>query len=506
MEQHHNTDGWEMPNRDTKPVSFPIGPKELILALLMFICGLLLCNSVLYGGFNLGFSIFASLSLLCTAGYLLWSGCRPTGYSAALLILSLIILAGFARSNDSFVKFVLMCFLLVSENLGLCLLAGQNRRSPNGISSVLDAPRTLFTLGMGKCHEAFSGLLQAFRRSGAVGKKGSAIALGCCIAIPILAILIPLLVSADAAFDGLLQLLPKRDFSELFSTVVLGVFPACVLYIRSASLKHCPKEAPLSKTARKGISPLTVNTVLIAVALVYGAYLASQLAYFSGGFLGILPEGYTMAQYARRGFFEMAWLCAINLGLVVLSVGLVAKVDKAPLSTRLLCLFIGIVTLFLVVTASAKMFLYIGSYGLTRLRVLTEVIMLWLGITTLTVSIWLFAPKLPYMKAILLAGLVIGTSVIWADVDTVVARYNVSAYRSGRLETVDVAYLSRLGSGAVPYLQQLTEDQNPEIAQQAKFRLNRRSDAPIEDFREWNYASHIAGKYLPKPDVVTEQP
>ena len=75
MEQHHNTDGWELPNGDAQPVSFPIGPKELLLALFMFICGLLLCNSVLYGGFNLGFAIFAGLSLLCAAGYLLWSGC-----------------------------------------------------------------------------------------------------------------------------------------------------------------------------------------------------------------------------------------------------------------------------------------------------------------------------------------------------------------------------------------------------------------------------------------------
>lgn len=505
MEQHHNTDGWELPNGDTQPVSFPIGPKELILALFMFICGLLLCNSVLYGGFNLGFAIFAGLSLLCAAGYLLWSGCRLTGYSAALLILSLIILAGFARSNDGFIKFVLVCFLLVSENLGLCLLAGQNRRSSAGVSSLLDAPRTLFSLGMGMLPATFGGLLQAFRRSGTAGKKGGAILLGCCIAIPILAILIPLLVSADAAFDALLQLLPEWDLSELFTTAVVGIFPTCALYTRSIALKHSEQKAAAPKAARKGISPLTVNTVLIAVALVYGVYLASQLAYFSGGFLGILPEGYTMAQYARRGFFEMAWLCAINLGLIVLSIGLVAKDNKAPLSTRLLCLFVGIVTLFLVVTANAKMFLYIRSYGLTRLRVLTEVIMLWLGITTLLVSIWLFVPRLAYMKAVLLSALVIGGGILWADVDTVVAHYNVSAYQSGALETVDIYYLDRLGNSAVPYLQLLTEDRNPDIAKQATNLLRGQYLSPAEDFREWNYVNHIAAKHLPK-DAVTDRP
>ena len=158
-----------------------------------------------------------------------------------------------------------------------------------------------------------------------------------------------------------------------------------------------------------------------------------------------------------------------------------------------------------VVAANAKMFLYIGSYGLTRLRVLTEVIMLWLGITTLLVSIWLFVPRLAYMKAVLLSALVIGGGVLWADVDTVVAHYNVSAYQSGVLETVDVYYLDRLGNSAVPYLQLLTKDRDPDIAKQATNLLQRQHVSPAEDFREWNYVNHAADRLL-SPDTVTDTP
>lgn len=491
---------WSFPQPpQSRPgAAFPTGAKELTFALLCLITGLLLFNSMFYGGVNLGFAIFAGLSLILAAGYLLCTGCHLTGYSTALLLLSLGILSGFARSDDGFVKFILFCFLLVSENLGLCLLAGQNRYLPGGAASMLDAPRTLFMLGIGKLPEAFRGLGNAFRRSGTAGKKSGAVLLGCAIAVPILAVLIPLLIRADAAFDGLLQLLPDWDPSELVVTVLMGIFPTCVLFIRTVALRHSPKDTPTPKATRKGISALTVNTVLIAVAVVYGVYLLSQLAYFSGGFLGILPEGYTLAQYARRGFFEMAWLCALDLGIIILAVWLVAKQEKSPLSTRLLCLFIGIVTLFLVLTASAKMFLYIGSYGLTRLRVLTEVIMLWLGITTLLVSLWLFLPKLPYMKAILLSALVIGGSVLWADVDTVVARYNVSAYQSGRLETVDVDYLTSLGNGAVPYLHRLTEASDPEVAEAATEYFECEHLYRENDFRSWNYVDHIADQYLPQ--------
>ena len=76
-----------------------------------------------------------------------------------------------------------------------------------------------------------------------------------------------------------------------------------------------------------------------------------------------------------------------------------------------------------------------------------------------------------------------------ADVDTVVARYNVRAYQSGQLETVDVSHLGSLSYSAVPYLQELTEDDNPEIAQMATDILNRKARFlnEEEDLRSWNY-------------------
>lgn len=285
------------------------------------------------------------------------------------------------------------------------------------------------------------------------------------------------------------------------TTLVLGAPLAWVLYTRTVALYSIP-EADTKNRPRKGLNSLTVNTVLIAVALMYGVYLLSQLAYFVGGFAGILPKGYTMAQYARRGFFEMAWLCAINLSIIALSVGLVRGEEKAPRSTCSICLFLGLVTLFLVAAASAKMFLYIGSYGLTRLRVLTEVFMLWLALTTVFVCIWLFSPKMPYMKLVMLAGLLLCAALMWADVDTQVARYNVRAYQEGKLETVDMGHLSRLNAGAVPYIAELVDDTDPEIAQIARDILAC-YDFTEYDLRGWNYtrsrATEILEKYAQTP-------
>ena len=488
------------PPAPQKP-AFPTGKQELIFGALTLVFAMLLCNCLLFGGANLGFAVSLVGTMVCAFCYLRSRGYRPDWYAGALLTLSLLIAASFAWNADSVLKFLMTCLLLAVPSLGLCLTAGKNYYSPNGFLSLLDSPRVLFGLGLGSMGQSARGVRDAFRSSGTAAKKGGAVAVGLLIAVPLLAVMIPLLMFADAAFEGLLALLPEFRWEECLTTFILGVPLAWALYTRTVALHHVPAAEKKNET-RKGLNPLTVNTVLIAVALMYGTYLLSQLAYFAGGFAGILPEDYTMSQYARRGFFEMAWLCAINLSIIALSVGLARCGGKPPRSTRMICLFLGLVTLFLVTAASAKMFLYIDSYGLTRLRVLTEVFMIWLGLTTVFVCVWLFEPKLPYMKLVMLTGLVFCAGLMWADVDAQVARHNVRAYQSGSLETIDMSHLSRLNAGAVPYIEELTGDADPEVAQDARDILADYNTSDY-DLRGWNYARIRAAKiletYQPKP-------
>lgn len=489
--------------------AFPTGLKELGFGVATMCAGLLLINSSLCGGFSLGFAIGYLLCLLCSVLYLVCSGRKPSKYSFTLLFLSAIIAASFARSDDSLVELVMFCFLVVSTNLGLCLLAGKNRHAPGSVRSLEDAAATLFSLGVGELPASYRGLHTTFRRSGTIGQKSGAVLLGLGITVPVLLIIIPLLMQADAAFEGMLRYLPDFSFPEFFGTVLFGGCLGFVLYTRNTALQHKELLPPVQRP-HKGASPLTVNTVLIAICLVYCAYLVSQLAYFTGGLAGILPENYTLAEYARRGFFEMAWLCAINLGIILFSLAVCAREKGTPLSTRLLCLFIGIVTLFFIIAASAKMILYIDSFGLTRLRMLTQVVMVFFAVVTVLVSVWLFVPKLPYMKAVIICALVIGAAVSWADVNTQVARYNVTAYLNGHMETVDVDYLNSLGDGVVPYLAKLAEEApDAAISDSAQFSLDNRWTEKPEDFRGWNYANHIAAKILgdpPSAETDTQYP
>lgn len=474
--------------------------REIILAVFTLICGIFLWNSILNGGFSLGFALGNLLLLGGTVVYLLRCGFRPGGYALALLGFCAAIAAGFAWSDDLLIKLFLALLLIAAYNMALAITTGQNRYAPGSVTSLLDGPRVLFGVGCGGLERSVRGLVDSAKSS---GKRSGPVLVGLLISVPLILVMVVLLMGADAAFEGLVDQLPEFDIRIATMSFLLGTFFAWLMYSRTVALRRMPRREE-TETVTCRVSPLTLNTVLSAVCLVYGVYLLSQLAYFWGGLSGILPEDFTLAEYARRGFFETAWLCAINLSCISLSLGLVKKDPVTPRLTRVLCLFIGLITVFFTVTACAKMLLYIDGYGLTRLRVLTQLTTLFLGAATVVVMVWIFCPKLPYMKIVMLMALALGTVTLWADVDTQVARYNVNAYRSGELATVDMDYLADLGGGALPYLEELTRDPDPVIAQEAKDLLSSARRRYDEDWQAWNYIS-AAGKEIKDRYPATEE-
>jgi len=480
--------------QQSKP-RYPMGKKELWFAGCVLLFSLIGANGYLYGGLNLAFAAGALALVLTTGFFLLRSEKRPTLYTVSLVVFALIIAAGFIRSDDGFVKGLLLLFMLLAVSMAFTITADKNRNDGRSISSVGSALAFSFCGGVGGIPQSVGGLFDALRSG--KGKNILAVLGGLLIAVPVLFILVPLLIKADAAFDGMMGLLPEMKLSELFGTVFWGLCSAIMLFSFGLSLVHGEPNSKNGPKSRKGMNSVTVCTVLILVAFVYLMYLLSQLAYLVGGLSGILPENFTLAQYARRGFFEMALLCLVNLAVMVGSIAIIKKDKGIPGLCRWLCAFIGLICLFLTVSAGAKLGLYIQGYGLTRLRILTLVITLFLGLCALTVTVWLFVRRLHYIKVTLLAALIIGAVVLWVDVDTVAASYNVNAYLEGRLEYVDVEYLGTLSDGAVPSIQKLTNAPDPQVAGAARQLLLSRNRS-YEDIRGWNYASWKAAQLTKK--------
>ena len=209
----------------------------------------------------------------------------------------------------------------------------------------------------------------------------------------------------------------------------------------------------------------------------------------------------------------MTLICIINLGLVF-GINLLSpkQAGRAPLSIRLFSLFLCVFSLLLAATSASKILLYVGSFGMTRLRIYTLVFIVFLAVVLLAVLVRLFRKNVPYMKIALVAAAVLFLGSAFADVDRVIAAYNVGSYQSGRLASMDMDTLEELRSDAVvPYLLELTEDASPEVRQRARVILSNRAVALLHisvegesvrvsddcgDWRGWNVTTARARALL----------
>jgi len=212
---------------------------------------------------------------------------------------------------------------------------------------------------------------------------------GVLISAPLLFVFGGLLASADALFEKLITDL--FDFERIASHTILTVICA---WAAMTTWWLCLEINPRSPVRRSDPDRLfrwgviEINVALGLLSLLFISFIAVQARYFFGGHEHVLKEaGLTYAEYARRGFFELAWVAAIALALLVNC----ARVMQAagPLGKRMhkaVTAVIAVCVLLIIASALYKMRLYIDTYGLTRLRLYTACFMVWMA----TVFLWLY--------------------------------------------------------------------------------------------------------------------
>jgi hypothetical protein len=134
--------------------------------------------------------------------------------------------------------------------------------------------------------------------------------------------------------------------------------------------------------------PCLAWTVISAVfCLFYAVFFIIQARYLLGAFSHTLPAGFTVAQYARQGFFQMCRIMALNFLLVLL----VAKTsDNYTGAIKAAVTALLATSVLFAVVAMSKLVLYISCFGFTPLRLASS----WLVFTLLSgcvfagVNIW----------------------------------------------------------------------------------------------------------------------
>ncbi len=471
MEDHRNGTVYQPPTSTTTAPpeppcernSFDLTRQDRVFVLLLTALCVAVSAFGLWGGLHTGWTVsFLAVFAVATA-YLCGKGRRVTAFSVGCAALCVTVSLLFAETTNGVIRFLGFVTQLILMLVWFgTTVTDRADRTDLGLVNTVFAP--VFRLGFRYLPTTVRSLFVGNRQGRIFGK----ILLGVLVSLPALGIVVPLLQESDEAFSGLMTMLATHlgeTVGKVFVGLLLALFVVgyCVA-VRKESLPDRPVRT------FGGIDSVVLGTFLSALSVCYLAYLFSQLAYFFSGFGGFLPEGYTftVAEYARRGFFEMSALAAINFGFVFLALLLARKQEGTPRgAVRWLCVFIIVFTLLILATAVSKMVLYMRSFGLTVLRVGTTAFMLCLAVVFLCLLCRLFVKKASVLKTAVLTVGVVLTVLGVGNVNRLVAAYNYHAYHAGWLESVDVQQLYDLGSEGVPYLVELTHDADDEIVDKA---------------------------------------
>jgi hypothetical protein len=274
------------------------------------------------------------------------------------------------------------------------------------------------------------------------------------VAIPLVLIFGALFRNADPVFDRMAGNLLRFDVEEVLSHVVPIAFMSWFAagYLRHTMLASRPMfsrpEIPLPS-----LGAVEVGIILGVLNTLFLTFVAVQFRYLFGGEAFMrATTGLSLAEFARRGFFELVTVTGLSLPVLLCGRALVRESDaRAVRLFRILAT--GLVGLLFVIMASAlhRMLLYVQYYGLTTDRVYATAIMAWLAI----VMAWLTATVLRDRPRRFAAGMLLSA---WASLgvvstlnaDALVVRVNHDRAEGGA--TFDAAYASTLSSDAVPGL------------------------------------------------------
>ena len=322
---------------------------------------------------------------------------------------------------------------------------------------------------------------------------------GALLAALLLAVFVPLLGAADAAFAALVDDALAWDLGLDRPVARAGAALAALAVgggLMLVALHRRPRP-PRPAVARLGRTEWAI--ALGALDLTFAAFLAVQLATRFGGHEHVLETaGLTYAEYARRGFFELEIVAALTLVVVAGAARWARRVG--PADDRLARALLGVLcvlTLIMLASALRRLGLYEEAYGATRLRMISHVQLLWLAavfVALLVAGAAREGGRLP--RAVVAVSAAAALAFGASDPDRRIAERNVE--RHARTGDLDMRYLDTLSADAAPAIVRLP----PRLAACAAQRI-RSSVAEPDALAAANYArSHARELLTPLPSVA----
>ncbi len=435
-----------------KPPTVP-QPRECLFVILTFALCLLTVNVFWLGPLpRLGIPL---LLLIAIALFFLYAGRPLAQYNRSGLLLLAASVANalpFVLNANTALYPIRLLLVQLLAAIGITLAVSP---SAGGLATPTDAAhaggeaiRRTFT-NVNKPVRVFFGL----KIKGTVAK----VLTGLLIAVPVVIVVVVLLSSADTAFGkaivGIFGSLAKWN-SDRVPTVIFALLLTFPLFSFLYSNRHADSLNPLQWQEKRTPQSdgVIVLTIIALLCLLYAFFAAFQMTYL---FANRPPVGFSYSDYARRGFFELTAVTAINVVLLLSAIVSIRPDGRGYKLLKLLGSAMLALTLVILASAVYRMVLYVQAGGFTLLRFLVfwgELVML---LTLVMTAIKLWRPRVHIFRA--LTGLWLGGFLLLnlCNIDARIADINVALHNSGHLPNIDLEYMSTLSIDAVPALQRL---------------------------------------------------
>lgn len=201
-----------------------------------------------------------------------------------------------------------------------------------------------------------------------------------------------------------------------------------------------------------------VAAVLVAFCVLYALFLVLQASYLFSAFAGKLPVNFSVAQYAREGFFDLCKIAALNTALLAI----LSYISEVPLRESKLLQALSLVlcnaTLLLAAVAISKMWLYVVRYGLTAKRFLSTWLVLIFVVITAFIMIALLR-KFDLARISFMFCAAAFAALCVANPASVIVKTNIALYESGINKELDVVAIAQYGlEGRTALAQMLNEN------------------------------------------------
>jgi len=278
---------------------------------------------------------------------------------------------------------------------------------------------------------------------------------GLIIALPVLVVFTLLFSSADLAFGQFINSIISLHIPDIFfgHTVVVGII-FIILLGTMEYLFHVADGSEVVATAQNAETPTTGREVetgvfLSLISALFLIFIGFQITYLFGGQVNISNRGFTYAEYARHGFWEL--LVVASATLVVLF--FTDKLTRRPASRRIWFTIpstVMILEIFVIIASAFKrLMLYENAYGLTTLRFYVSGFIIFLAVVFGIQALKFILEKKEnfFTFGTLLTMIVFLMAVNFVNPDDYIARKNIA--RFNQAGKIDIGYLANLSTDGV---------------------------------------------------------